>query len=122
MMKYGMERKELNVVFDQIGTPTYARDLARTILDIVPLAIQQSGTELFHYSNEGVASWYDFATTVITVSGIGCKINPIPTKDYPLPAPRPYFSVLNKAKIKDNFKITIPYWRDSVIDCIQRLK
>jgi dTDP-4-dehydrorhamnose reductase len=122
MMKYGMERKELNVVFDQIGTPTYARDLARTILEIVPMAIQHSGTELFHYSNEGVASWYDFATTVIKVAGIDCKINPIPTKDYPLPAPRPYFSVLNKAKIKDKFKITIPWWRDSVIDCIQRLK
>lgn len=122
MMKYGMEREVLNVVFDQIGTPTYARDLAKTILDIIPVAILNTGTELYHYSNEGVASWYDFATTVIAISGINCKIKPILTKDYPLPAPRPYFSILNKTKIKETFNITIPYWRESVNDCIRRLK
>jgi dTDP-4-dehydrorhamnose reductase len=122
MMKYGMEREVLNVVFDQIGTPTYARDLAKTILDIIPVVILNTGTELYHYSNEGVASWYDFATTVIAISGINCKIKPILTKDYPLPAPRPYFSILNKTKIKETFNITIPYWRESVNDCIRRLK
>ena len=122
MMKYGAEREELNIVYDQVGTPTYARDLAKAILDIIPVAILSSGTELFHYSNEGVASWYDFATIVIASSGINCKVKPILTKDYPLPAPRPNFSVLNKTKIKETFKITIPYWIDSVKDCIERLK
>jgi len=121
MIRYGNERDELNVVFDQVGTPTYARDLARTILDIIPQALQHSGTELFHYSNEGVASWYDFARTVIAFSGINCEIKPILTKDYPLPAPRPCFSVLNKSKIKETYNIRIPYWSDSVKHCIDRL-
>lgn len=121
MIKYGNERDELNVVFDQIGTPTYARDLARAILDIIPQALQHSGTELFHYSNEGVASWYDFARTVIAFSDINCEIKPILTKDYPLPAPRPCFSVFNKSKIKETYNIRIPYWSDSVKHCIQRL-
>ena len=121
MMKYGIERDSLNVVFDQIGTPTYARDLAKVILDIIPSAINITGMNLFHYSNEGVASWYDFARTVITFSGIRCEINPILTENYPLPAPRPFYSVLNKSKIKETFKIKIPYWSDSVKDCIQRL-
>lgn len=122
MTKYGNERDELKVVFDQVGTPTYARDLAKAILDIIPLALQHSGTDLFHYSNEGVASWYDFAKTVIALSGINCEIKPILTKDYPLPAPRPCFSVLNKSKIKETYNIRIPYWSDSVKHCIQRLK
>jgi dTDP-4-dehydrorhamnose reductase len=121
MMKYGIERDTLNVVFDQIGTPTYARDLAKVILDIIPLAINISGTNLYHYSNEGVASWYDFARTVIAFSGIRCEIYPILTENYPLPAQRPFYSVLNKSKIKETFKIKIPYWSDSVKDCIQRL-
>ena len=89
--------------------------------DRVPLAMLRSGVELFNYSNEGVASWYDFARTVITISDISCDIKPILTKDYPLPAPRPCFSVLNKSKIKEAYKIKIPYWSDSVKDCIQRL-
>jgi len=122
MMKYGTERDELKVVFDQVGTPTYARDLAKAILDIIPLAFQHSGTELYHYSNEGVASWYDFARLVIAFSGIDCQIKPILTKDYPLPAPRPYFSVLNKSKIKETYPISIPYWSDSVEHCIHRLR
>jgi dTDP-4-dehydrorhamnose reductase len=122
MMKYGAERGKLNVVFDQIGSPTYAHDLAKTILDILPIAMSQGGTKIYHYSNEGVASWYDFAKAIIEISGIDCKINPIPTKDYPLPAERPFYSVLDKAKIKKDFAIEIPYWRDSVKLCIQRLK
>jgi len=121
MVRYGIEREELNVVFDQVGTPTYAKDLAKVILDIIPSALQKSGTDIFHYSNEGVASWYDFAKTVIAFSGISCKIKAILTKDYPLPAPRPCFSVLDKSKIKEAYKIKIPYWSDSVKDCIQRL-
>jgi len=122
MIKYGIERNELSVVYDQVGTPTYAKDLAKAILDIIPSAVQKSGIDLFHYSNEGVASWYDFARTVIALSGISCDIKPILTKDYPLPAPRPCFSVLNKSKIKEIYKIKIPYWIDSVKDCIQRLE
>jgi dTDP-4-dehydrorhamnose reductase len=122
MMKYGAERGKLNVVFDQIGSPTYAHDLAKAILDILPMAMSQGGTKIYHYSNEGVASWYDFAKAIIEISGIDCKINPIPTKDYPLPAERPFYSVLDKAKIKKDFAIEIPYWMDSVKLCIQRLK
>ena len=122
MIKYGTEKEELNVVCDQIGTPTYARDLAKAILDIIPLACIQKGINLFHYSNEGVASWYDFAHTIITFSGINCEVKPIQTKDYPAHAVRPCFSVLNKAKIKKTFNITIPNWSESVQDCILRLK
>lgn len=121
MIRYGIERKELRVVFDQVGTPTYARDLAKVILDIIPVALPGSGTDLFHYSNEGVASWYDFAKTVIAYSGVNCDVNPILTIDYPLPAARPCFSILNKSKIKEVYKVKIPYWSDSVKDCIERL-
>jgi dTDP-4-dehydrorhamnose reductase len=121
MTKYGIERPELNVVYDQVGTPTYARDLSMAILDIIPRAVETSGVNLFHYSNEGVASWYDFARTIMGLSEISCDIKPIRTKDYPLPAPRPCFSVLDKSKIKDVYNIQIPYWSDSVKDCIQRL-
>ena len=121
MIKYGNERDELKVVFDQVGTPTYARDLAKAILDIIPLALHHSGTDLFHYSNEGVASWYDFAKLVIDFSGINCSVKPILTKEYPLTATRPFYSVLNKSKIKEMYTITIPYWSDSVKDCIKRL-
>ena len=122
MIKYGTERDELRVVFDQVGTPTYARDLAKVILDILPSSVLQSGVSLFHYSNEGVTSWFDFAQTIITLSGINCQVKPILTKDYPVSAVRPCFSVLNKSKIKETFDLTIPYWIDSVKDCLLRLK
>jgi dTDP-4-dehydrorhamnose reductase len=121
MMKYGKERGLLNVVFDQTGTPTYARDLAQTILDILQKQKISDGVEVFHYSNEGVTSWYDFAKAIIELSGITCKINPIETKEYPLPATRPFYSVFNKSKIKQRFQIEIPYWKDSLKVCIQRL-
>jgi len=121
MMKYGKERDSLNVVFDQTGTPTYARDLARTILDILPLAMTAADIEVYHYSNEGVASWYDFAKAIHELTSIICQVNPIPTKDYPLPAERPFYSVLDKSKIKKKFPIEIPYWRDSLRHCIGRL-
>lgn len=123
MIKYGTERDELKVVFDQVGTPTYARDLAKAILDIIPSRVMQSGVDLFHYSNEGVTSWFDFAQMIITFSGIKCVVKPILTKDYPVSAAvRPCFSVLNKSKIKETFNLSIPYWSDSVKDCILRLK
>jgi len=122
ILKYAIERGTLNIVSDQIGTPTYAKDLARAILKILPSAVQNSGVEVYHYSNEGVASWYDFAKSIIEVSGISCIINPIPSKDYPQTASRPNYSVLNKSKIKERFSLEIPYWRDSLKDCIKILK
>ena len=122
MMKYGKERRSLNVVFDQTGTPTYARDLAQIILDIIHNNPDYEGVEVFHFSNEGVTSWYDFAKTIMEFSGVDCKINPIETKDYPLPAIRPFYSVFNKSKIKQRFQVKIPYWRDSLRDCIEKMK
>jgi dTDP-4-dehydrorhamnose reductase len=122
MIKYGKERDALNVVFDQVGTPTYAHDLAKTILDILPMAMIDERIEVYHYSNEGVASWYDFAKAIHQIANITCLVNPIPTKDYPLPAKRPFYSVLDKSKIKKRFAVEIPYWRDSVKNCIDRLQ
>jgi dTDP-4-dehydrorhamnose reductase len=121
ILKYGKERDSLNIVFDQIGTPTYASDLAKAILTILPQAIENEGIEVYHYSNEGVASWYDFAKAITEISGTGCRINPIGTKDYPLPAARPFYSVLDKSRLKEKFGIEIPYWRDSVKHCLRRL-
>jgi dTDP-4-dehydrorhamnose reductase len=121
ILKYGKERGMLNVVFDQIGCPTYAKDLAKAILTIIPEFKDHEGVEIFHYANEGVASWYDFARAIIMFSGIRCRINPIETKDYPLPAARPFYSVLNKTKFKERFKLEIPYWKDSLEECIKRL-
>lgn len=121
ILKYGEERGRLRVVFDQIGTPTYARDLAQAILEILQEAAQIPGIHFFHYSNEGVASWYDFAVSIIEMSGITCIIDPIETKDYPLPAARPIFSLLNKAKIRETYGIDIPHWRKSLQHCLKRL-
>ncbi len=122
MIKYGKERDSLNVVFDQVGTPTYAYDLAKAILDTLPLAMTADLIEVYHYSNEGVASWYDFAKAIHQFANITCRVNPIPTEDYPLPAERPFYSVLDKSKIKKKLAIEIPYWRDSVKHCIDRLQ
>jgi dTDP-4-dehydrorhamnose reductase len=117
----GAERRHLNVVYDQVGTPTYARDLASAILTILPSLKNQNGVEIYNYSNEGVVSWYDFAKAVVEFSGIKCKISPILTEQYPLPAPRPAYSVMNKAKFKQKFGIEIPYWRDSLKECVERI-
>jgi len=118
MLRLGREKAQLGVIFDQVGTPTYARDLAKTILDIVP-KIHNDNVEIYHYANEGVLSWYDFAKEIMHMAKIDCAINPIETKDYPTPAVRPHYSLLNKAKIKNTFKITIPYWKDSLDECLQ---
>ncbi len=120
MLRLGKEKKELAVIFDQVGTPTYAKDLAKTILDIIP-KINNKKTEIFNYSNEGVLSWYDFAKEIMKMAKLSCMINPIETKDYPTPAKRPHYSVLNKSKIKSTFKIEIPYWKDSLDDCLRKL-
>ena len=122
MIKYGRERDVMNVVFDQVGSPTYARDLAKAILDILPQAVANGHTGIFHYSSEGVTSWYDFAKAIHELAGISCRVSPIATKDYPLPAQRPFFSVLDKSLIRNSFAIEIPYWRDSLKDCIKRLE
>ncbi|MCD4680026.1 MAG: dTDP-4-dehydrorhamnose reductase [Bacteroidales bacterium] len=121
MLKYGRERESLNVICDQVGTPTYSRDLAKSILEIVSQTDDIKKPEIFNYSNEGAISWYDFAKAVMEISGIACNIMPIETSDYPLPAPRPPYSVLNKTKIKKRFNIEIPYWKDSLRECIQLL-
>ena len=125
MFRLGNEKENLGVIFDQVGTPTYAGDLAKTCLEILCSqssdGISKNGN-IYHYSNEGVASWYDFAISIMELGGQNCKVNPIQTKDYLTLAKRPQYSVLNKSKIKTDFKIEIPYWRDSLKDCIEKIK
>ena len=124
MLRLGSERDELGVIFDQLGTPTNAFDLAKSCLDILvyskELNINHKGN-LYHFSNEGVASWYDFSIAIMALGKIDCHVKPIETKDYPTAAKRPHFSVLNKSKIKKDFEIEIPYWRDSLAKCISKL-
>lgn len=120
MLRLGKERDSLGVIFDQVGTPTYARDLAQAVLEILP-QIKNESPEIYHYSNEGVASWYDFATAIFELTGIECTVNPITSDEYPTPAKRPYYSLLNKSKIKNNFNISIPYWRNSLQECLKTL-
>jgi dTDP-4-dehydrorhamnose reductase len=120
MLRLGKEKKELGVIFDQVGTPTYAKDLAKTILDILP-NIDNTKVEIYNYSNEGVLSWYDFAKEIMKMAKLDCKINPIETYQYPTPAKRPHYSLLNKSKIKSTFNIEVPYWKDGLDDCIKRL-
>jgi dTDP-4-dehydrorhamnose reductase len=124
MLRLGKEREELGVIYDQVGTPTYARDLAQAILSIIqhPILNTQKATEIYHFSNEGVCSWYDFAKAIFEISAIHCNVKPIETKDYPTPAKRPHYSLLNKAKIKNTYNITIPYWKDSLQECLDVLK
>ena len=115
MIRLGTERDKLSVVFDQIGTPTYAGDLAKAMMDIVDYSeTKQFIAGIYNYSNEGVCSWYDFAKCIFELKNIDCKLSPIETKDFPTPASRPFFSVMNKAKIKNTFNIEIPHWHDSL--------
>ncbi|KFJ42682.1 dTDP-4-dehydrorhamnose reductase [Francisella philomiragia] len=120
MLRLGKEKESLGVIFDQVGTPTYARDLAKAILNILP-KIQHSTFNIYNYSNEGVTSWYDFAKEIMSQANLDCKVNPIETVDYPTPAKRPHYSVLNKSKIKKDFGIEIPHWKDSLSDCLRKL-
>lgn len=116
MLRLGSEREELGVVFDQIGTPTYARDLARTIQHIMVKGIVPG---IYHYSNEGVCSWYDFTKMIFALGGItSCQLKPLHTDEYPTPAARPHYSVLDKTKIKQTYGIDVPYWVDSLRECI----
>lgn len=120
MIRLGKERDSLGVIFDQIGTPTYARDLACAIY----AAIRQGVTPgVYHFSNEGVCSWYDFTKAIHRLAGIkDCKVNPLHTEEYPTPAKRPHYSVLDKTKIKNTYHIEIPYWMDSLQSCIAQLE
>lgn len=118
MLRLGKEKESLGVIFDQVGTPTYAKDLAKVILDIIP-QITNEKVEIYNYSNEGVLSWYDFAKEIMKMAKLNCKINPIETFQYPTPAKRPHFSLLNKSKIKSTFGIEIPYWKDSLDECLK---
>ena len=120
MLRLGKEKEQLGVIYDQVGTPTYARDLARAILEIIP-KINNLHVSIYNYSNEGVLSWYDFAKEIMRMAKLDCQVNPIETKEYPTPATRPHYSLLNKSKIKQDFGITIPYWKDSLDACLKTL-
>jgi dTDP-4-dehydrorhamnose reductase len=120
MLKLGAERDELKIIADQVGTPTYGIDLAGVILDIITSGKNNYGT--YHYSNEGVTSWYDFAKGIFDISNTQVTTYPIRTSEYPTRAARPAFSVMDKSKIKKTFGISIPYWRDSLIVCIKALE
>lgn len=121
MRRLTAERDSLKVVYDQIGTPTYARDLASLIARIIEGGMLDR-TGIYHFSDEGAVSWFDFAQAVKDLSGNSCDIKPCRTGEYPSKARRPRFSVLDKAKVKETFGIGIPYWRDSLADCIRRIE
>ena len=119
MIRLGKERDSLGVIFDQVGTPTYARDLARAIYAAI---VQGVHPGIYHFSNEGVCSWYDFTKAIHRLAGItACQVKPLHTEEYPTPAKRPHYSVLDKTKIKKVYKIEIPYWEESLQKCISEL-
>lgn len=121
MIRLGKEKPSLGVIFDQIGTPTYAADLAGAIMAVVSAEKFVSGT--YHFSDEGVCSWYDFTKTIHRIAGITtCEVSPVETKDYPDKTPRPFYSVLNKAKIKATYGVKIPHWEESLEKCIELLE
>lgn len=120
MIRLGRERESLGVIFDQIGTPTYARDLARAIFVAINEGLIRG---VYHFSNEGVCSWYDFTLAIHRLAGINtCKVSPLHTAEYPTKAARPHYSVLDKTKIKDTFSIRIPHWEESLKRCVDELK
>jgi dTDP-4-dehydrorhamnose reductase len=120
MRRLGAEKEHINVISDQIGSPTYAKDLAACMLDILP-KIANSKTQIYHFSNEGVSSWYDFAVAIMEMSGLACEVIPIPSSQYPTPAKRPFYSVMDKSKIKKEFGIKIPHWKESLKECLDLL-
>ncbi len=121
ILRLGKERDHLKVVFDQTGSPTWAKDLAEIILQILPQVMKKENIEVYHYSNEGVCSWYDIAVATLKFAGINCKVLPILTNEYPHSAPRPSYSVLNKSKIRQAFGIEIPYWMTSLEHCTRQI-
>jgi dTDP-4-dehydrorhamnose reductase len=125
MLRYGSEREFLNVVFDQTGTPTYAADLADAIMKIISGVIRNQFTfkaGIYNYSNEGVCSWFDFATEIINEAGLNCRVLPVLSKDFKQAATRPSYSVMDKTKIRENYNLEIPHWRTSMIKCLKLLK
>lgn len=121
MIRLGKERKELGVVFDQIGTPTYAADLAQAIFTVIQTPVWRPG--IYHFTNEGVCSWYDFTKTIHHLYGdINCKVTPILSEEYAYKTPRPFYSVLDKTKFKKTFNVSIPYWVEALERCIKVLK
>ena len=120
MISLGNEKPELGVIFDQIGTPTYAHDLARVIMTAIQQGIRPG---IYHFSDEGVTSWYDFTKAIHRLAGIiTCRVRPLHTSEYPTPAARPHYSVLDKTKIKQTYGIDIPHWEESLAECIEQLK
>ena len=123
MMRLTAEREQLNVVFDQVGTPTYAGDLALALFSIIEAGVYEGNEGVYHFSNEGVCSWYDFAVEIAAAAGnTGCRINPCYSSEFPSPVTRPPYSVLDKTKVKNVFDIDIPHWRESMEYCIKRIK
>lgn len=120
MIRLMSERDEISVINDQVGSPTYAKDLAQAIVDIIDGDDCVGG--IYHYSNEGEISWYDFAIAIRELQGLDCKINPIPTTQYPTPAKRPKYSLLDKSKIKRTFKVEVPNWKDSLERMLKELE
>ena len=121
MLRLGKEKESLNVVFDQVGTPTYAIDLAEVIFKILQSGKYEDMKEIYHFSNEGVCSWYDFAVEIMKEANLSCEVKPIESKDYPTLALRPSFSVLNKGKIKGDFGVEIEHWRMAMVRCLESI-
>jgi dTDP-4-dehydrorhamnose reductase len=122
ILKHGSEKEFLKVVFDQTGTPTYAADLAQTIMKIISGVIRNQFTfkgGIYNYSNEGVCSWFDFASEIVKEAGLTCQVLPITSNDFVQAAKRPAYSVMDKTRIKEDFDITIPHWRTSLIECLK---
>ena len=120
MLRLGREREQLGVVFDQVGTPTYAHDLAQAIMTAIEQGVKPG---IFHFSDEGVCSWYDFAKAIHRMTGINnCQVSPLHTEEYPTPASRPHYSVLDKTKIKQTYGIVIPQWEESLQKCLERME
>ena len=123
MMEKGIREDSIKVVYDQVGTPTFAGDLANAIMEIVaPRNVEEWHPGIYHFSNEGVCSWYDFALAIHRIAGIDCRVEPVLSAEFPTPARRPHFSVLDKSKIKVTFGLSVPWWMDSLTRCIQLIK
>ena len=125
MLRLGKDRDEINVVSDQIGSPTYATDLAEVILKIIgnkEYKNKKQSTEIYHYSNKGKVSWYDFAKEIFKIAGVGCKVNPITTQQYPTPAQRPRNTLMSKDKIIEKFEVEILDWKESLQACIKNIE
>ena len=122
MLRLGAERENVRVVCDQIGGPTYAGDLAKVIFCLIENGLEHQGAVFYHFANEGVCSWFDFSKAIMEIAGLSCRVEAIPTSEYPAKAHRPPYSVFNLSKTKTVTKMNIPYWRDSLILVINKLK